>query len=335
MSKMLAPHIRTEDRTGRMMLDILLAAIPLSLFSFVNYGMRPVFILLLSVLAAVVTEAICCMVGRRRLRTVLDGSAAITGLLIGLVMSPMVDYWVPMLGSAFAIIVAKAPFGGTGRNVFNPAAAGIAILTYCFPLRMFTYPAISNVSNLPIGMTVADQGVITELSLAAQLRAGAAPSITRLQLLLGDFAGPIGSTASLILLAFVGYLLVRRTVSAWVVLPYLSTCALMAWLFPMTGLNPSSDIMAQLCAGYVLFTGVFLLNDPVTAPRFWLGRLFYGIIAGILVMTLQRIGRMEAGSCFAILLINALSPIIDRWSWHFWHWLTRKRRIRREVKAHE
>ena len=335
MSKMLAPHIRTEDRTGRMMMDVLLAAIPLGLFSFVNYGMRPVFILLLSVLAAVVTEAICCMVGRHRLRTVLDGSAAITGLLIGLVMSPMVDYWVPMLGSAFAIIVAKAPFGGTGRNVFNPAAAGIAILTYCFPLRMFTYPAISNVSNLPIGMTVADQGVITELSLAAQLRAGAAPSITRLQLLLGDFAGPIGSTASLILLAFVGYLLVRRTVSAWVVLPYLGTCALMAWLFPMTGLNPSYDIMAQLCAGYVLFTGVFLLNDPVTAPRFWLGRLFYGIIAGILVMTLQRIGRMEAGSCFAILLINALSPIIDRWSWHFWHWLTRKRRIRREVKAHE
>ena len=133
MSKMLAPHIRTEARTGRMMMDILMAAIPLGLFSFVNYGMRPVFILLLSVLAAVVTEAICCMVGRRRLRTVLDGSAAITGVLIGLVMSPMVDYWVPMLGSAFAIIVAKAPFGGTGHS-------GMGAYHGEWGFREFTHP---------------------------------------------------------------------------------------------------------------------------------------------------------------------------------------------------
>ena len=335
MSKMLAPHVRTETRTGRMMGDVLLAVIPLGLFSFVNYGVRPVLILLMSMAAAVVTEAICCMVGKRPLRCALDGSAAITGMLIGLVMSPMVDYWVPMLGSAFAIIVAKAPFGGVGRNVFNPAAAGLAILTYCFPLRMFTYPAISNMSNLPIGMSVKGQGVITELSLAAQLQAGATPSTTRLQLLLGDFAGPIGCTAALILLAFMGFLLVRRTISPWVVLPYLSVCILAAWLFPLTGLNPTYNIMAQLCSGYVLFAGVFLLNDPVTTPRFWLGRLWYGIFAAMLVMLLQRIGRTEAGTCFAILLMNALAPIIDRWSWHSWYWLTRKLRIRREVNANE
>lgn len=335
MSKVLAPHIRTEARSGQMMFDILLAAIPLGLFSFVNYGPRPLYILLLSMLAAIVSEALCCMVRRRPLRTVLDGSAAVTGLLIGLMMSPMVDYWVPMLGASFAIIVVKAPFGGFGRNVFNPAAAGVAILTYCFPQRMFTYPAISSVAMLPTGMSVEGAGVITELSLAAQLQAGATPTATRLQLLLGDFAGPIGGTASLILLAFVGYLLVRRTVSAWVVLPYLITCGLIAWLFPLSGPNPAYNIMAQLCAGYVLFTGVFLINDPVTTPRFWLGRLFYGIFAAILVMLLQRIGRVEAGSCFAILIMNALSPIIDRWSWHSWRWLTRLRLIRREVKAHE
>lgn len=335
MNNVLAPHIRTESRSGQMMFDILLAAIPLGVFSYVNYGLRPIYILLLTMLTAIVSEALCCMVRRRPLRTLLDGSAAVTGLLIGLIMSPMVDYWVPMLGAAFAIIVVKAPFGGYGRNVFNPAAAGVAILTYCFPQRMFTYPAISSVAMLPTAMSIKDTGVITELSLAAQLQAGATPTATRLQLLLGDFAGPIGGTACLILLAFMAYLLVRRTISAWVVLPYLATCGLIAWLFPLPGMNATYNVMAQLCAGYVLFTGVFLLNDPVTTPRFWLGRLFYGFFTAILVMLLQRIGRVEAGSCFAILIMNAFSPIIDRWSWHSWRWLTQLRLIRREVRAHE
>ncbi|MBQ8684434.1 MAG: RnfABCDGE type electron transport complex subunit D [Clostridia bacterium] len=334
MNKPLAPHIRTEARTGHMMLDILLAALPLGVFSYVNYGLRPVILLLISMGTAILCEALCCLVGHRPLRTVMDGSAAVTGLLIGLLMSPMVDYWVPMLGAAFAIIVVKAPFGGFGRNVFNPAAAGIAVLTFCFPRRMFSYPAISTVSTLPLSMTVEAGEAVVEQSLAAQLRAGATPSLSKLQLLLGDFAGPIGATAALILGAFIVYLLFRRSVSPWTVIPYFVTCAVIAWLFPLTGMGRLYSAMAQLCAGYVLFTGVFFLNDPVTTPRFWLGRLFYGFFTAILVMLLQRIGRAEAGSCFAILIMNALSPIIDRWSWHVWHWLMRLRHFRKEVKAH-
>ncbi len=335
MTNTTAPHIRTDVRAGRMMFDVFLAIIPLGVFAYVNYGLRPLLILLCSMAAAVLSEVLCCVVGRRPLRTVMDGTAAITGMLIGLVMSPMAPYWVPMLGSAFAIIVAKAPFGGSGRYVFNPAAAGLAILSYCFPLRMFVYPAIASKTPLPLTMEIPAGTVITESSLAAQLRAGAYPSASAMDLLLGDYAGPIGTTATLITLAFLVFLMVRRTVNPWIALPYLGTCVLIAWLFPLTGLGNGYNILAQLCSGYVLFAGVFLINDPVTAPRFWLGRLIYGILCAILVMLLQRVGRVEAGSCFAVLLANALAPIIDRWSWHFWYWLTRKRRIRREVKAYE
>lgn len=332
MNKHLAPHIRTEARTGHMMMDVLLAAIPLGIFSYINYGLRPVIIVLLTVLTALVCEGVCCLVRRRSLAALGDGSAAVTGLLIGLVMSPMVDYWVPMIGAAFAIIAVKAPFGGFGRNVFNPAAAGIAVLTYCFPQRMFSYPAISSVSTLPLDMTIpADSGVIIEQSIAAQLQAGAAPSLSRMQLILGDFAGPIGATAPLILVAFVAYLMVRRTVSPWTVIPYFVTCVAIAWLNPLTGMGHIYSTVAQVCAGYVLFTGVFLLNDPVTTPRFWLGRLFYGFLAAVLVMLLQRIGRVEAGSCFAILIMNAVSPIIDRWSWHGLRRLKKLLRKAREV----
>lgn len=334
MNKPIAPHIRTESTAGKMVFDVLLAAVPLGVFAYVNYGMRPIYMILLTVLSAIVSEMLCCLVRRHPIKAALDGTAAITGLLIALVMSPMAPYWMPMLGAAFAIIVVKAPFGGVGRNVFNPAAAGIAVLTVFFPVRMFSYPALTGSLNLPTGLS-AGSSIVTEPSLASQLQNGAPPTQTSLQLLLGDFTGPIGTTAIAILLAFGCYLLVRRTASPWIMLPYLGTCLLWSLVYPMTGMSVEQSVLAQMCSGYVVFAGVFLINDPVTAPRFWLGRLFYGVLTALLVMALQRHGSVEAGSCFAILIMNAVSPIIDRWSWHGWHWLHQRRRIRREVKAYE
>ena len=332
MNKVKAPYVRTESTSGKMMLDILLALIPLGVLSYVNYGLRPLYVVLLTMVTAIVCEILCDIIRRRPIRTYRDCTAAITGMLIGLAMSPIVDYWVPMLGAAFAILVVKAPFGGTGRNVFNPAAAGIAVLAFCFPGRMFAYPAVLGTEHLP---TISVAETVAEQSLATQLLAGATPSYTFMDLLLGDFAGPIGATATLILLAFIAYLLVHRTISGWVVLPYLATCAIMAILTPMGGMSRDYSTLAQLCSGYILFAGAFLINDPVTAPRFWLGRLFYGILAGMLVMAMQHLGQNEASACFAILIMNAVSPIIDRWSWHGWHWATNLRRIRREVKSYE
>ena len=334
MNNNLAPHIRTEQKSRHMIIDVLVAASVLYVFSVFNYGMRPVYIGFLSILSAVTCEAICCLIRRRSLRTLLDGSAAVTGAIIGLVMSPMVAYWVPMVGAAFAVLVVKAPFGGYGRNVFNPAAAGIALLSYCTPQRMFTYPAIGADMQLPLHMELTAQDASIGTSLATQIRDGATPTVNRLHLLLGDFVGPIGATATLILLACAAYFIIRRTASAWTILPYLLTCVIFAWYTPCAGLDTLHSILAQICAGYVLFTGVFLLNDPVTAPRFWLGRILYGVLAGALVMLLQQVGRVEAGSCFAILIVNALSPIIDRWSYYGWRSVERLLRIRREVKAH-
>lgn len=335
MSKANGPFIRTEARFGRMVFDMMLAALVLGVYSTVTYGLRPLMILAICVVTALVCEAVCCLIGRRPLKMVLDGTAAITGLIVGLLMSPMVDTWVPMVGTAFAIIVAKAPFGGTGRNVFNPAAAGVALLTYCFPTRMFTYPAIQNGITLPVKLSLASSEVATEVSLASQLKTGAIPSLDRMDILLGNFVGAIGTTAFLILLMLMAYLIVRRTISAWVVIPYLATCVLVAWLSPLPSMSAVHSLLFQLGSGYVLFAAVFLINDPVTTPRFWLGRLVYGVLTALMVMLLQRAGRFEAGTCFGILLMNAFAPIIDRWSWHVWYRLTRKRPTREEVPTYE
>ena len=196
---------------------------------------------------------------------------------------------------------------------------------------MFTYPSVQSQQVLPLSMILDKNEIVTEVSLAAQLKTGAIPSMDRLDILLGNYAGAIGTTAFLILLTLVCYLMVRRTVSPWVVIPYFATIALIAWLLPLSSMNPVNSFLLQLGSGYVLFAGVFLINDPVTAPRFWLGRLIYGVLSAALIMLMQRVGRFEAGTCFAILLINAFAPIIDRWSWHGWYRLTRGRRKHEEV----
>ena len=309
MSNVRAPYLRTEARVSRMVFDMILAALVLGVVSAATYGLRVLFLMAISLITAFVCEAACCFIGRRPMRMVLDGTAAVTGLTVSLLMSPMVDTWVPMVGTAFAIVVAKAPFGGTGRNVFNPAAAGVALLTYFFPEQMFTYPSVQSHQVLPLEMVLNKNEVITEVSLAAQLKTGA-----------------IGTTAFLILLTLVCYLMVRRTVSPWVVIPYFATLALLAWLFPLSSMNPINSFLLQLGSGYLLFAGVFLINDPVTAPRFWLGRLVYGVLSAALIMLMQQVGRFETGTCFAILLINAFAPIIDRWTWHGWYRLTHRRR---------
>ena len=335
MSNVRAPYLRTEARSGYMIMDVLLSCVVLGIFSAVTYGPRPLLIMLISCVTAMVCETVCCFLGHRPMRMAIDGSAAVTGLIVGLLMSPMVDLWVPVVGSAFAIVVAKAPFGGTGRNVFNPAAAGVALLTYCFPQQMFTYPAIESGSQLPLTMFITPGSVQTESSLANQLQAHAIPPVDYTDILLGNVTGPIGATSFLILLTLACYLMVRRTASPWVMIPYFATCALLAWIFPLSRMDPANSFLLQLGSGYILFAGVFLINDPVTTPRFWLGRMAYGVFSAGMVMLLQRVGRFEAGTCFAILLINAFAPIIDRWSWHFWYFLTHKLFTRKEVQAYE
>ena len=306
-----APHIRRTERAAYMSLDVLIAMIPLCIFSAVYYGFRPVLLILVSLVTAVACETLCCLLLRRR-PAVLDGTAAVTGCLIGALMSPASPYWLPAVASAFAILVVKMPFGGTGRNVFNPAAAGVSLATLCFSSALFTYPDPGLNAPLSLGTLTA---VIFAKSPAAQLTTGGTTSYSWYTLLLGDFPGPIGATAIAVLIACALYLFTRRTASPLITLPYLLVCAGCAALFPRMAGGVNASMLLELTSGYLLFCGIFLMTDPVTAPRFWLGRIVYGALGGGLTMALRYTGRFEAGACFAVLIMNAFAPVIDRWSW--------------------
>lgn len=321
LNKGFAPHLRRTERASYMSLDVLITLIPLCIFSSVYYGFRPVLLVLTGMITAMACELLCCAFLRRR-PTLLDGTAAVTGGLIGAMMSPLTPYWVPALGAAFAIVVVKMPFGGTGRNVFNPAAAGMAVVTHCFSTRLFLYPDPS--LNAPLALSGDLGKALTEMSPAAQLAGGGSPTYSWAELAIGRFPGPIGATCIAVLAACALYLFTRRTASTLITLSFLAVCALSAILFPrLKDAAWQQSVMMELCSGYLLFAGIFLLNDPVTAPRHWLGRLLYGAFAGILVMALRYFGRFEDAACFAVLLVNAFAPILDRWSWRLVHTLTK------------
>ena len=306
-----APHLRRTESAAFMSLDVLVALLPLLLSSAVYYGARPAILVLLGMASAVLCETICCLM-MKRAPTVLDGTAAVTGGIVGMLLPPLAPYWMPVIGAAFAILVVKMPMGGSGRNLFNPAAAGVAVLTLCFSGLMFRYPDPGQ--NVPLPLTGSVAQVITESSPAAQMMSGGQTLYSPMMLLLGDFPGPIGATAIAVIAACALYLFSRRSASPLITLSYLAACAGMAALFPrVPGLTNS--VLMELCSGYLLFAGVFLLNDPVTAPRHWLGRLVYGALAGVLVMLLRYYGRFEEGACFAVLLVNAFAPVIDRMCW--------------------
>lgn len=308
-----APHLRRTQRPSYQALGVLLCLVPVTAYSYLYYGWRPVILVALGMVTAMLTELLCSIF-RWKKPTVQDGTSAVTGALIGCMMSPLTPYWVPIMGALFAIGVAKMPFGGTGRNVFNPAAAGMAFCAICFPTRLFNYPDSSLNQVIPLREPAA---VITALSPSAQLELGGTSRFDAVELLTGNFPGPIGSAGVLVLLACALYLYVRGSASPFITVPYLVTCAIFAAWFPRV--EGQSVVMLELCTGLLLFTGVFLLGDPVTAPRHWLARMVYGCLAGILVMLLRYYGRFECSEFFAVLLVNAFSPWLDRTCWGLMH----------------
>lgn len=316
-----APHLREAQRPAYQSYGVLLCLVPLTAFSCLHYGVRPFLLVLSGIVSAVITEFICGLFRHGR-PSMADATSMVTGGLIGAMMSPLAPFWVPVIGSAFAIGVAKMPFGGTGHNIFNPAAAGLAFCAVCFPTRLFVYPDPTLTDSLPLFDTSA---VITAASPTAQLNSGGTTSYGWIALLSGDFPGPIGSTGVLILLACALYLFMRRSSSPLILIPYLIVCAILAALFPRAAIDAGTSVSLELCTGLLLFSGVFLLSDPCTAPRFWLARILYGVIAAILTMVLRHYGRFECCEFFAVMLVNSFSPLLDRSCWHFTSWIRTKR----------
>lgn len=319
-----APFSRNEISVFTLSFDTILALIPAVVLAYILFGSRVLLVCGVSIVSAMLFECIGCLIARKKV-SLSDGTAFITGLIIAMLLPSCVPLFVPVLANAFAVFIVKLPFGGSGHNLFNPAAAGLAFVTQCFSQHVFTYPA----REAKVPFAIFPQDVITAPSPAGLLKIGGSPSYTWYEFIIGQVTGSIGTVAILVLCAGAVYLFVRRSAAPLLTLSCLGTAALIAVLFPrVEDITWYQSILFELCSGYLVFGAVFMLNDPVTSPRHSLAHVFYGVMVGALTMWMRHVGPFEEGFCFALLICNAFSNVLDRFAWQ----ILRPRRQRRKER---
>ena len=294
-----SPHIRGNFRTNRIMLDVILALLPALAVGVFVLGVRALIVTLVSVAAAIFSEWLYAKLTKTR-NTVVDGSAAVTGLLLALTLPATVPYWQAALGSAFAIIVVKVLCGGLGQNIFNPALAARALLMLLFPASMVRYAALG-----VDGVTAA-----TPLH---HMVMPALPEESLLDMFLGNCPGSIGELSALALLLGGTYLVIRKVISVRIPAAYLATVAILTLVFSKTD-NPVSWMLYSLLSGGVMLGAIFMATDYATSPATALGQIIYGIGCGGLTVFFRYYGLFPEGVTYAILLMNALVWTIDRYT---------------------
>jgi electron transport complex protein RnfD len=279
------------------------------------YGLRALLLLLASVGAALLMEALCVMISGKK-QNPRDLSAVVTGMIIPLMMPATVEYWVVVAAAAFAIAVAKHPFGGTGHNVFNPAAAGFSFAAICVGAKMFEYPlpgALNSpaISLVKLPLFEAAPESVFGVSPAFTLALGGRPAYDIVDMAFGNYPGPMGATNILVLLTCLLYLVFRRRVNWVAPFCFFAAAAAFAYLFPriegseLTVLLRLSSVAFELMSGMLLFGGVFLLGDPVTTPKRGWSKAAFALVTGVAAMLFRRFGNLEESFPFAMLFMNA------------------------------
>ena len=286
------PHIRDSKKSSDLMLLVLIALLPASVFGVWHFGMRALGIIVISVASCVLTEYIYEKLMHRKV-TIFDFSAAVTGLLLALNLPVSVPWWLPIIGSVFAIIFVKQLFGGLGQNFMNPALAARCFLLISFTGRMtdFTYEGITGATPL------------------AAMKAG--ESVNLVDLFVGNTAGTIGETSVIAILIGAAILLIFKVIDLRIPASYLITFAIFTLIFGGHGFD-LQYLAAQLCGGGLMLGAFFMATDYVTSPITKKGQIVYGCVIGILTGIFRFFGSASEGVSYAIILSNLLVPLIEK-----------------------
>lgn len=286
-----SPHIRSTDNVQRIMLDVIIALVPAAIVGIYYFGINAAMIIALSVVAAVLSEAIFQKVRKKEV-TISDLSAVVTGLLVAMNIPASAPWYLPVFGSIFAIVIAKQLFGGLGHNWVNPALAARAVLLTSWPTQMnnFTQPFTDGVSA------------------ATPLASGEFPPL--MDLLLGKMPGTIGEVCSLALLIGGAYLILRKVISIRIPLVYIASTAIFLFVFGAEG----NTILPQLLSGGLLLGAIFMATDYSSSPLTAKGQIIFALGAGLMTALIRQYGANPEGVSYAILLMNVATPMIDKFT---------------------
>ena len=300
------------NKVRSFMMDMIIMLTAIAVVAVYTYGIRALWSIILSVLAAVLTEVAAYIIFMKKNPTrIADLSAIFTGLAVALALPSSAPFWLAPAGAIFAMAVAKIPFGDTTTTPFVPAAVGIAFVTLSYPSLVFAYP------NLAIGKLTevsTSTSFVSGTSLAqmlAQSKSIGTNILNVLDVFVGRVPGPMGASCLILMIGTFLYLVIRRQSGALVTFSYVLTCAILAFLFPRIMTGRMYSVLMELGAGLLFYCGVFFLSDPATSPRSNPGRVLYGVAAGILTMILRRVGTYEESVIFVVLIMNALSGVFD------------------------
>ena len=298
------------------MYGVIIALVPALLVSFYFFGLGSVVVLATSVAACVLLEwAINKFMLKNPRNTVLDGSAVLTGLLLGFNLPSNLPIWIIIIGAIFAIGFAKMPFGGLGTNLFNPALVGRAALLVAFPAQMTTWPKVGQLGSYLDAETGA-----TPLAIMKQaIKSGDASVLDQLpsslELFLGnhpDGAGAMGEICALALLLGLAYMLWKKIITWHIPVSIIATVFVFAGLMHLV--NPIyADPLSVILSGGLMLGAIFMATDYVTSPMTPKGQLIYGVAIGFLTVVIRYWGAYPEGMSFAILIMNAFTPLINNY----------------------
>jgi len=296
----ISPHQKERRDTSAVMRGVIYALLPAVIASIFYFKVRAFLLIIVCIAGAMITEAIFQKL-RRKPVTIYDGSALLTGLLLALVLPPTIPLWVAFLGAVMAIVIGKQIFGGLGQNIFNPALVGRAFLMATFPVMLTTWikPGLFDAvtTATPLSIMKFDK-VITPT----------------LQLFLGNTAGSLGETCAIALIIGGIFLLVMKYMDWRIPLSFIATVIVLTGVLYLMKPGQYATSWFHLFSGGLMIGAFFMATDPVTSPITKKGRHVFGIGCGLLVVIIRTWGGLPEGVMYSILLMNAVTPLINRYT---------------------
>lgn len=289
-----SPHVRSKDTTSRIMLYVIIALLPTSLFGIYNFGYRALILILVTIASCVASEWIFNKIVHKK-DTITDLSAVVTGLLLALNLPATLPWWEAVIGGVVAVIIVKCMFGGLGQNFMNPALGARCFLLIAFAADMTNFVTDTYTGATPL----------------AAMRNGEA--VNTMDMLIGRTGGTIGETSAIAILIGAIFLILMGVIDLRIPASYIVTFVVFMLLFSGHGLD-WNYITAQLCGGGLMLGAFFMATDYVTSPITPRGQIIFGICCGIFTGLFRTLGANAEGVSFAIILSNLLVPIIEKYT---------------------
>ncbi len=307
--------MQTSRNTRAIMLDVIIALIPAAIAAVLFFGIDALRVILTSVAACVMFEWIACKYWLKTQNTTTDLSAVITGLLLAFNLPAEMPCWMILIGAFISIIIAKICFGGIGQNIFNPALIGRVFLFISFPVQMTSWPKpyfFHLVS--PDGQTGATPlRIIKTLSKTTNVEEMSTMELpSYLDMFLGNIGGCIGEISALAILIGLGYMLYRKVITWHIPVYYLATVLIITSILYMITGDIKFLPLAHMLSGGLMLGAVFMATDYTTSPMTQKGQIIFAIGCGLLTVIIRAFSAYPEGVSFAILIMNALVPLIDK-----------------------